>query len=124
MDLDSGLDEDQAALGAGNGAANSDEVQLGIDLDHIQVLDGDLIAAHLASTDLTLEDAGGIGGGAHGAGVTMDGAAAVIKENPNDHHSRRGLLKMVGQRRGLLAYLKKVDIERYRSLIERLGLRK
>lgn len=49
---------------------------------------------------------------------------AHLKENPNDHHSRRGLLKMVGQRRGLLAYLKKVDIERYRSLIERLGLRK
>ena len=44
--------------------------------------------------------------------------------NPKDHHSRRGLLKMVGQRRGLLAYLKKKDIERYRSLIERLGLRK
>ena len=49
---------------------------------------------------------------------------AHLKENPNDHHSRRGLLKMVGQRRGLLAYLKKVDIERYRALIERLGLRK
>lgn len=48
---------------------------------------------------------------------------AHLKENPNDHHSRRGLLKMVGQRRGLLAYLKKVDIERYRALIERLGLR-
>ncbi len=47
-----------------------------------------------------------------------------LKENQKDHHSRRGLLKMVGQRRGLLAYLKKVDIERYRSLIERLGLRK
>ena len=47
-----------------------------------------------------------------------------LKENKKDHHSRRGLLKMVGQRRGLLAYLKKVDIERYRSLIERLGLRK
>ena len=42
----------------------------------------------------------------------------------HDHHSRRGLLKMVGQRRGLLAYLKKKDINRYRSLIERLGLRK
>ena len=41
-----------------------------------------------------------------------------------NHHSRRGLLKMVGQRRGLLAYLKKTDIERYRALIERLGLRK
>ena len=40
-----------------------------------------------------------------------------FKVNPKDHHSRRGLLKMVGQRRGLLAYLKKVDIERYRTLI-------
>ena len=47
-----------------------------------------------------------------------------LKENPKDHHSRRGLLKMVGQRRGLLAYLKKKDIERYRALIEKLGLRK
>lgn len=47
-----------------------------------------------------------------------------LKVNHKDHHSRRGLLKMVGQRRGLLAYLKKKDIERYRSLIERLGLRK
>lgn len=44
--------------------------------------------------------------------------------NQKDHHSRRGLLKMVGQRRGLLAYLKKTDIEGYRKLIERLGLRK
>ena len=47
-----------------------------------------------------------------------------FKANLKDHHSRRGLLKMVGQRRGLLAYLKKKDIERYRALIERLGLRK
>ena len=47
-----------------------------------------------------------------------------LKVNPKDHHSRRGLLKMVGQRRGLLDYLKKIDIERYRSLIERLGIRK
>lgn len=47
-----------------------------------------------------------------------------LKSNPKDHHSRRGLLKMVGKRRNLLAYLKSVDIERYRSLIERLGLRK
>ena len=47
-----------------------------------------------------------------------------LKENQKDHRSRGGLLKMVGQRRGLLAYLKKTDIERYRSLIERLGLRK
>ncbi|MCI8853219.1 MAG: 30S ribosomal protein S15 [Lachnospiraceae bacterium] len=47
-----------------------------------------------------------------------------LKANPKDHHSRRGLLKMVGQRRGMLGYLKKVDINRYRSLIERLGIRK
>ena len=47
-----------------------------------------------------------------------------LKANPKDHHSRRGMLKLVGQRRGLLEYLKKKDIERYRSLIERLGLRK
>lgn len=47
-----------------------------------------------------------------------------LKAHKKDHHSRRGLLKMVGQRRGLLDYLKKSDIERYRSLIERLGLRK
>ena len=47
-----------------------------------------------------------------------------LKENNNDHHSRRGLLKMVGQRRGLLDYLKKKDIERYRSIIEQLGIRK
>ena len=47
-----------------------------------------------------------------------------LKVNKKDHHSRRGMLKMIGQRRGLLAYLKEIDIERYRSLIERLGLRK
>ena len=47
-----------------------------------------------------------------------------LKENQKDHHSRRGLLKMVGQRRGLLDYLKKTDIERYRALIEKLGIRK
>jgi small subunit ribosomal protein S15 len=47
-----------------------------------------------------------------------------LKVNQKDHHSRRGLLKMVGQRRGLLEYLKKTDINRYRTLIERLGLRK
>lgn len=47
-----------------------------------------------------------------------------LKVNPKDHHSRRGLLKMVGQRRGLLSYLKSKDIERYRTLIEKLGLRK
>ena len=47
-----------------------------------------------------------------------------LQNNPKDHHSRRGLLKMVGQRRGMLDYPKNKDIERYRSLIERLGLRK
>ena len=47
-----------------------------------------------------------------------------LKVNPKDHHSRRGMLKMVGQRRGFLEYLKKKDIARYRALIERLGLRK
>lgn len=47
-----------------------------------------------------------------------------LKSNQKDHHSRRGLLKMVGQRRGLLDYLKKTEIERYRTLIERLGIRK
>ncbi len=47
-----------------------------------------------------------------------------MKANPKDHHSNRGLLKLVGQRRALLAYLKDKDIERYRTLIERLGLRK
>lgn len=47
-----------------------------------------------------------------------------FKAHPKDHHSRRGLLKMVGQRRNMLAYLKKIDIERYRTLIEALGLRK
>lgn len=47
-----------------------------------------------------------------------------LKINKKDHHSRRGLMKMVGQRRGLLEYLKKTDINEYRSLIEKLGLRK
>ncbi len=47
-----------------------------------------------------------------------------LKANTQDHHSRRGLLKMVGKRRNLLAYLQKKDIERYRKLIADLGLRK
>ncbi len=47
-----------------------------------------------------------------------------LKLHKKDHHSRRGLLKMVGQRRGLLNYLKNKDIEKYRSLINELGLRK
>lgn len=49
---------------------------------------------------------------------------AHLRENKHDHASRRGLLKMVGQRRRLLAYLNKTDVERYRTLISRLGLRK
>jgi small subunit ribosomal protein S15 len=47
-----------------------------------------------------------------------------LQEHKHDHHSRRGLLLLVGQRRRLLNYLTKVDIGRYRSLIERLGLRR
>ena len=47
-----------------------------------------------------------------------------LKIHKKDHHSRRGLLMMVGQRRGLLEYLKKTDITEYRALIEKLGLRK
>lgn len=47
-----------------------------------------------------------------------------FKQHPKDHHSRRGLLKMVGDRRNLLNYLKRRDFNRYRSVIERLGLRR
>ena len=47
-----------------------------------------------------------------------------FKVHPNDYHSRRGLLKMVGQRRNLLNYMKSKDIERYRTIVSRLGLRK
>ena len=47
-----------------------------------------------------------------------------FKTHKKDHHSRRGLLKIVGQRRGLLDYLKKKDVERYRSIIEKLGIRR
>ncbi|MGN0661025.1 MAG: 30S ribosomal protein S15 [Oscillospiraceae bacterium] len=47
-----------------------------------------------------------------------------LKEHKHDHHSRRGLLKMVGRRRNLLNYLQKVDIERYRAIIAKLGIRK
>ncbi len=47
-----------------------------------------------------------------------------LKVHKEDHHSRRGLFKMVGQRRGLLNYLTKVDIERYRAIVEKLNLRK
>ena len=47
-----------------------------------------------------------------------------LKEHKKDHHSRRGLLLMVGQRRSMLEYLKRIDIERYRALVAKLGLRK
>lgn len=47
-----------------------------------------------------------------------------FKANPKDHHSRRGLLKMVGKRRGLLDYIKENDLDEYRQLIEKLGIRK
>jgi len=47
-----------------------------------------------------------------------------LKTHKKDHHSRRGLLKMVGRRRALLDYLKDTDIDRYRAIVERLGLRK
>ncbi|MBQ7579904.1 MAG: 30S ribosomal protein S15 [Clostridia bacterium] len=47
-----------------------------------------------------------------------------FKVHKKDHHSRRGLLKLVGHRRNLLAYLQKVDIERYRAIIQKLGIRK
>jgi small subunit ribosomal protein S15 len=49
---------------------------------------------------------------------------AHLRENKHDHHSRRGLLKLVGQRRRMLAYLSKMDVERYRAVIAKLGLRK
>ncbi len=49
---------------------------------------------------------------------------AHLKEHNKDHHSRRGLMKMVGHRRNLLAYLQKNDIERYRAIVKKLGLRK
>ena len=54
----------------------------------------------------------------------INGLNEHLKVHKKDHHSRRGLLKMVGQRRNLLAYLKDNDLERYRTLIARLGLRK
>lgn len=47
-----------------------------------------------------------------------------FKVHTHDHHSRRGLLKMVGQRRNMLAYLKEKDINRYRAIVQKLGLRK
>lgn len=54
----------------------------------------------------------------------ITGLTSHLREHRHDHHSRRGLLKLVGRRRRLLAYLSKKDIDRYRATIERLGLRK
>ena len=54
----------------------------------------------------------------------INALTAHLKTHNNDHHSRRGLLKMVGHRRNLLNYLKKKDVARYRATIEKLGIRK
>ena len=54
----------------------------------------------------------------------IDGLTDNLRTHKKDHHSRRGLLKLVGQRRRLLNYLQKTDIERYRNLIKELGLRR
>ncbi len=54
----------------------------------------------------------------------INNLTAHLKTNDKDHHSRRGLLKMVGHRRNLLGYLMKTDIERYRAIIAKLGIRK
>jgi small subunit ribosomal protein S15 len=54
----------------------------------------------------------------------IDELTEHLKSHPKDHHSRRGLLRMVGRRRRLLGYLRREDIERYRSLIAKLGLRR
>ncbi len=55
---------------------------------------------------------------------TINGLSEHFSTNKKDHHSRRGLLKMVGKRRRLLAYLQKVDIARYRTIVKELELRK
>ncbi len=54
----------------------------------------------------------------------INGLTEHLKAHKRDHHSRRGLLKMVGQRRNLLNYLREKDVERYRAIVEKLGLRK
>jgi small subunit ribosomal protein S15 len=54
----------------------------------------------------------------------INGLTGHLREHRHDHHSRRGLLKLVGRRRRLLAYLSDKDVERYRATISRLGLRK
>ena len=59
-----------------------------------------------------------------GLTVRINRLTEHFKEHKHDYHSQRGLMKMVGRRRNLLAYLKKKDLERYKTLIDRLGLRK
>jgi len=54
----------------------------------------------------------------------INGLTEHFKSHVKDHHSRRGLLRLIGQRRGLLEYLKRTDIERYRQILEKLGLRR
>jgi small subunit ribosomal protein S15 len=54
----------------------------------------------------------------------INGLTEHFKSHVKDHHSRRGLLRLIGQRRGLLEYLRRTDIERYRQMLERLGLRR
>ena len=56
--------------------------------------------------------------------ANIEGLQGHFKANRKDHHSRRGLIRMVNKRRNLLDYLKRKDVERYRSLIQRLGLRR
>ncbi|MCK5893303.1 MAG: 30S ribosomal protein S15 [Endozoicomonadaceae bacterium] len=56
--------------------------------------------------------------------ANIEGLQSHFKSHTHDHHSRRGLIRMVNQRRSLLNYIKKKDAERYRTLIERLGLRR
>ena len=54
----------------------------------------------------------------------ISGLTEHLKIHRKDHHSRRGMFLMIGQRRGLLNYLRKIDVQRYRSIIERLGIRR
>ena len=54
----------------------------------------------------------------------INGLTAHLREHRHDHHSRRGLLKLVGRRRRLLAYVNNKDVERYRTIIQRLGIRR
>lgn len=54
----------------------------------------------------------------------INGLTDHFKSHVKDHHSRRGLLRLIGQRRGLLEYLKRTEIERYRQILEKLGLRR